>query len=111
MRNQMAWGEVRRVQSGPGYETAHDDAAPGNDAAMAENPRVHRMVTVTTGSGLLKTGTQTRPVRVGDNFEVAAGDSAVIYCGPEAEMQLVEVVCDVAVEVADAPVTLQLVHS
>lgn len=111
MRNQMAWGEVRRVQSGPGYELRMMTLRPGTMLPMAENPAVHRMVTVTTGSGLLKTGTQTRPVRVGDNFEVAAGDSAVIYCGPEAEMQLVEVVCDVAVEVADAPVTLQLVHS
>lgn len=111
MRNQMAWGEVRRVQSGPGYELRMMTLRPGTMLPMAENPAVHRMVTVTTGSGLLKTGTQTRPVRVGDNFEVAAGDSAVIYCGPEVEMQLVEVVCDVAVEVADAPVTLQLVHS
>jgi mannose-1-phosphate guanylyltransferase / mannose-6-phosphate isomerase len=111
MRNQMAWGEVRRVQSGPGYELRMMTLRPGTMLPMAENPAVHRMVTVTAGSGLLKTGAVTRPLRVGDNFEVAASQGAVIYCGPEVEMQLVEVVCDVAVEAIDAPVTLQLVHS
>jgi mannose-1-phosphate guanylyltransferase/mannose-6-phosphate isomerase len=111
MRNQMAWGEVRRVQSGPGYELRMMTLRPGTMLPMAENPMVHRMVTVTAGSGLLKTGAVTRPLRVGDNFEVAASHSATIYCGPELEMQLVEVVCDVAAETVDAPVALQLVHS
>ncbi len=69
------------------------------------------MVTVTTGSGLLKTGAMTRPLRIGDNFEVPAGETAAIYCGPESEMQLVEVVCEVAVETVDAVAPLQLVHS
>ncbi|TPP06746.1 mannose-1-phosphate guanylyltransferase [Rhizobium glycinendophyticum] len=111
MRNQMSWGEVRRVQSGPGYELRMMTLRPGTMLPMTENPVAHRMVTVTAGSGLLKTGAVTRPLRVGDNFEVAAGHNAVIYCGPEVEMQLVEVVCEVAEETVDAPVALQLVHS
>jgi mannose-1-phosphate guanylyltransferase / mannose-6-phosphate isomerase len=111
MRNQMSWGEVRRVQSGPGYELRMMTLRPGTMLPMTENPVAHRMVTVTAGSGLLKTGAVTRPLRVGDNFEVTPGHNAVIYCGPEAEMQLVEVVCEVAEETVDAPVTLQLVHS
>ncbi|QEE45096.1 hypothetical protein FVA81_10910 [Rhizobium sp. WL3] len=111
MRNQMAWGEVRRVQSGPGYELRMMTLRPGTVLPIAEDVSAHRMVTVTTGSGLLKTGAVTRPLRIGDNFEVPAGEAAAIYCGPEHEMQLVEVVCEVVVEKAEAVATLQLVHS
>lgn len=112
MRNQMAWGEVRRVQSGPGYELRMMTLRPGTMLPIAEDASSHRMVTVTTGSGLLKTGAVTRPLRMGDNFEVPAGEAASIYCGPETEMLLVEVVCEVAVAVSvDAVATLQLVHS
>lgn len=111
MRNQMAWGEVRRVQSGPGYELRTMTLRPGTMLPIAEDTSSHRMVTVTSGSGLLKTGAVTRPLRIGDNFEVPAGEAAAIYCGPEHEMQLVEVVCEVVVEAADTVATLQLVHS
>jgi mannose-1-phosphate guanylyltransferase/mannose-6-phosphate isomerase len=111
MRNQMAWGEVRRVQSGPGYELRMMTLRPGTMLPMTEDLSSHRMVTVTTGAGLLKTGAVTRPLRIGDNFEVPAGETAAIYCGPESEMQLVEVVCEVVIEKADAIATLQLVHS
>jgi mannose-1-phosphate guanylyltransferase/mannose-6-phosphate isomerase len=111
MRNQMAWGEVRRVQSGPGYELRMMTLRPGTMLPIAEDTASHRMVTVTSGAGLLKTGAVTRPVRIGDNFEVPAGETAAIYCGPESEMQLVEVVCEVVIEKADAIATLQLVHS
>jgi mannose-1-phosphate guanylyltransferase/mannose-6-phosphate isomerase len=78
---------------------------------MTEDLSSHRMVTVTTGSGLLETGAITRPLRIGDNFEVPAGETASIYCGPETEMQLVEVVCEVVAEATEAVATLQLVHS
>lgn len=111
MRNQMAWGEVRRVQSGPGYELRMMTLRPGTMLPMIEDAASHRMVTVTSGSGLLKTGAVTRPLRIGDNFEVQAGEAAAIYCGPETEMQLVEVVCDVTVTAAEAVASLQLVHS
>lgn len=111
MRNQMAWGEVRRVQSGPGYELRMMTLRPGTMLPIAEDTASHRMVTVTSGAGLLKTGAVTRPLRIGDNFEVPAGETAAIYCGPESEMQLVEVVCEVVIEKADAIATLQLVHS
>ncbi|THV15052.1 mannose-1-phosphate guanylyltransferase [Rhizobium rhizophilum] len=111
MRNQMAWGEVRRVQSGPGYELRMMTLRPGTMLPIAEDAASHRMVTVTSGAGLLKTGAVTRPLRIGDNFEVPAGEAAAIYCGPEHEMQLVEVVCEVVVEKAEAVATLQLVHS
>ncbi len=111
MRNQMAWGEVRRVQSGPGYELRMMTLRPGTMLPIAEDTASHRMVTVTSGAGLLKTGAVTRPLRIGDNFEVPAGETAAIYCGPESEMQLIEVVCEVVIEKADAIATLQLVHS
>ena len=112
MRNQMTWGEVRRVQSGPGYELRMMTLRPGTMLPVTEDATSHRMVTVTTGSGLLKTGAVTRPLRIGDNFEIPAGESASIYCGPESEMQLVEVVCEVTMETTLDPVaTLQLVHS
>jgi mannose-1-phosphate guanylyltransferase / mannose-6-phosphate isomerase len=111
MRNQMTWGEVRRVQTGPGYELRMMTLRPGTMLPMAEDASSHRMVTVTTGSGLLKSGATTRALRIGDNFEIAAGETASIYCGPEAEMQMVEVVCQVAVKAAGAAAPLQLVNS
>ncbi|WP_159949669.1 sugar phosphate nucleotidyltransferase [Rhizobium sp. 18065] len=94
-RNQMAWGEIRRVQSGPGYELRMMTLRAGGMLPMLEDLASHRMLTVTNGSGLLKNGAITRHLHVGDTFEVPPGESTVIFCGPEAEMQLVEVVCEV----------------
>ncbi|MFN3636505.1 MAG: hypothetical protein ACK4UZ_12300, partial [Rhizobium rhizophilum] len=93
------------------YELRMMTLRPGTMLPIAEDAASHRMVTVTSGAGLLKTGAVTRPLRIGDNFEVPAGETAAIYCGPESEMQLVEVVCEVVVEKAEAVATLQLVHS
>ncbi|MGL3606818.1 mannose-1-phosphate guanylyltransferase [Rhizobium sp. G187] len=112
MRNQMAWGEVKRIQSGPGYELRSMTLRPGMMLPVAQDQTLHRMMTVTKGAGLLKTETLTRPLRIGETFEVAANEGAVIYCSPESEMQIVEVVCDAAFKsVATALDALQLVNS
>ncbi len=41
MRNQMAWGEVRRVQSGPGYELRMMTLRPGT---MLRSPKMHHRI-------------------------------------------------------------------
>ncbi len=98
VRNQMTWGEVRRVHSGPGYELRMVTLRADTTLPIVEDARLHRMLTIASGSGLLKTTATARPLHVGESFEIPAGEAAIIYCGPEKEMQFVEVICDIQLE-------------
>lgn len=98
VRNQMTWGEVRRVHSGPGYELRMITLRAGTTLPIVEDTKLHRMLTVAGGTGLLKTTTTARPLHVGESFEIPAGESGIVYCGPGMEMQLVEVICETQLE-------------
>jgi mannose-1-phosphate guanylyltransferase / mannose-6-phosphate isomerase len=97
VRNQQMWGEVHSVQKGTGYELRIMKVKRGSTFPMAHAGKAHRLLTVAEGSGLLKTDTRTIPLLVGDSFEIAAGESVVLFNGSDVEMQLVEIVCDMPI--------------
>jgi mannose-1-phosphate guanylyltransferase / mannose-6-phosphate isomerase len=94
VRNQQLWGEVHSVQKGAGYELRVMKVKRGSTFPMAHAGNSHRFLTVAEGSGLLKTIARTIALQVGDGFEIAAGESVVLFNGSETEMQIVEIVCD-----------------
>jgi mannose-1-phosphate guanylyltransferase / mannose-6-phosphate isomerase len=97
VRNQQMWGEVHSVQKGAGYELRVMTIKRGSTFPMVHAGNAHRLLTVAEGSGLLKSDSRTIPLIVGDSFEIAAGESAVLFNGADVEMQLVEIVCDMPV--------------
>jgi mannose-1-phosphate guanylyltransferase / mannose-6-phosphate isomerase len=97
VRDQQMWGEVHSIQKGAGYELRVMKLRAGSALTIAHPGSSHRLMTVAQGSGLLKTDTITRPLMVGDSFEVAAEETAIVFNGAEAEMQLVEIICDLPV--------------
>jgi mannose-1-phosphate guanylyltransferase / mannose-6-phosphate isomerase len=105
VRNQQLWGEVHSVQKGAGYELRVMRVKRGSTLPMTHTGNSHRLLTVAEGSGLLKTDTRTIPVLVGDSFEIAAGESVVLFNGSETEMQIVEIVCDMPMRVPGQNVT------
>jgi mannose-1-phosphate guanylyltransferase / mannose-6-phosphate isomerase len=98
VRDQQPWGEVHRVQKGNGYELRMMRIRPGSSLPFSGDDKSYRLLTVAEGSGLLKTPTRTRPVLVGDSFEIAWGEAAVMFNASDTEMQIVEIVCQMPAE-------------
>jgi mannose-1-phosphate guanylyltransferase / mannose-6-phosphate isomerase len=108
-RNQMTWGEVRRIQEGPGYELRLMTLRPGTAITFSEDPESHRMLTIAEGRGVFKGDAGTKPLTTGETLEIPMGASGVIYCSPEEPMQIVEVSCSTVVEaVAARAASLQM---
>jgi mannose-1-phosphate guanylyltransferase / mannose-6-phosphate isomerase len=108
-RNQMTWGEVRRIQEGPGYELRLMTLRPGTAITFSEDPESHRMLTIAEGRGVFKGDAGTKPLTTGETLEIPMGASGVIYCSPEEPMQIVEVSCSTVVEaVAAQAASLQM---
>jgi mannose-1-phosphate guanylyltransferase / mannose-6-phosphate isomerase len=97
LRDQHAWGELFTVQKGTGYELRVMRVRRGITLPFSHEGTVQRMLTVAEGSGLLKTASRIRSIAAGDTFEVLPGESAVVFNGPETEMQIVEIVCEAPV--------------
>lgn len=94
VRNQQSWGEVHRIQKGPGYELRLMTIRPGSSLPFGKESKAHRLLTVAEGSGLLKTATRTRQLLVGNSFEIASEEMAVVFNSSTSEMQIVEITCD-----------------
>jgi mannose-1-phosphate guanylyltransferase / mannose-6-phosphate isomerase len=101
VRNQQMWGETHSIQKGAGYELRVMKVKRGSTFPMAQVSNAHRLLTVAVGTGLLKKDTRTIPLLVGDSFEMAAGESIVLFNGSESEMQLVEITCDTPVRLPE----------
>ena len=94
MRDQQNWGETHLMQNGDGYELRLLKMRAGTTMPILPDISAHRMLTVASGSGLLKIGERVTSLLNGQSFEVAIGETASVYADLDAEMTLVEVYTD-----------------
>jgi mannose-1-phosphate guanylyltransferase / mannose-6-phosphate isomerase len=105
VRDQQAWGEVHSVQKGLGYELRLMRVRRGSSLPFGQDGKSHRLLTVAEGTGLLTTGTRTRPLLAGDSFEIAPSETAIVFNGADTEMQIVEIVCELPTTVREQKAT------
>lgn len=111
MRDQQNWGEVQLMQKGPGYELRLLKMRLGTSMTLLRDDKSHRMITVTEGSGLLNRGARVTPLMAGQSFEIAAGETAIVFNNNDSELQLVEIISEIQMDRADQTATPQLLAS
>lgn len=94
VRSEMNWGEVKRIQEGPGYQLRLMTIRPGTSFTIAEDTASHRLLTIAEGAGSFKGEGDARILRGGDTIELAPGASGLLSNDSAQTMEIVEVRCE-----------------